>query len=129
MSPLLIYLIFNLASFGSLFVALATLLILVFFILADFYLMEQDERNNEKKIKNMKFYKKYAKICLTLFFICALIATLIPDTKTACMMYVIPKITQSEQFKKDVPEIYNLAIESLKNNFKNNLEENEKEGK
>jgi len=42
------------------------------------------------------------------------VAVAMPDTKTIAAMYVIPKITESDIIKKDLPEIYDLAISKLK---------------
>lgn len=42
----------------------------------------------------------------------------IPSTQTLCAMFVLPRITASEAIQKDLPEIYNLAVEKLKSSLK-----------
>ena len=41
-------------------------------------------------------------------------ATLIPSSKTIAMMVAIPAIANSEPIQKDLPELYQLAKEALK---------------
>ena len=42
------------------------------------------------------------------------IAVAIPSSKTFAAMVVLPKIARSEAVQKDIPELYNAAIEKLK---------------
>ncbi len=58
--------------------------------------------------------------------ICAIIAILFgaasilsPSSKTIAMMYVIPEIANSKVVREDIPQIYEAAIEALKENLKN----------
>ena len=41
-------------------------------------------------------------------------SVLLPSSKTIAMMYVIPKMADSEVIKKDVPEMYEMAKEALR---------------
>lgn len=50
-------------------------------------------------------------ICAAMF---ALIAALTPSSKTIAIMVVAPAIVNSEPIQKDLPEIYNLAKDALK---------------
>lgn len=43
-----------------------------------------------------------------------------PSSDTIAMMVVIPKIAESSVVQKDIPELYNVAIEALKNQLKGN---------
>jgi hypothetical protein len=43
---------------------------------------------------------------------------LIPDSKTLAAMVVVPAIMRSEPIQRDVPELYNLAIQSIKDSLK-----------
>lgn len=51
-------------------------------------------------------------------FVCAMMLFLVgiftPSSKTIAMMYVIPKLADSEVIKKDVPEMYEMAKEALR---------------
>lgn len=44
--------------------------------------------------------------------------TLTPSSSTIAMMVVIPQIAESKMVQKDLPELYNAAVEALKNNLK-----------
>lgn len=55
-------------------------------------------------------------LMLFLFFMC--LKTLIPSSNTIAMMVVIPQIAESKMVQKDLPELYNAAVEALKNNLK-----------
>ena len=46
--------------------------------------------------------------------ILAAMSVLLPSSKTIAMMYVIPKMADSEVIKKDVPEMYEMAKEALR---------------
>lgn len=66
--------------------------------------------------EEMKFYKK-AKKFLLLSLLPILIFCFTPSQKEAAMIYVIPKMAQSETFNaisKETPEITKLALEALK---------------
>lgn len=69
--------------------------------------MTQDEWTKDKWIRN-----------LVISLIISLIAiVLIPSKKDAAMIYIIPKMAQSETFKEisnNTPEITKLAIDALK---------------
>ena len=57
------------------------------------------------------------------FIIVTFPALLIPTSKDFAMMYVIPRIAKSEPIKKDLPELYDMAIGELKNMIKNKSKE------
>jgi len=46
------------------------------------------------------------------------LSSVLPSSKTVALMYVLPEIANSEVVKRDVPEIYNLAVEALKEQLK-----------
>ena len=50
--------------------------------------------------------------------ILSLILTFIPNSKVLATMIILPEIANSEVIKKDLPEIYNLAVEKLKTELK-----------
>ena len=65
--------------------------------------------------------KEHKKMCISNLFkvIYAFIPVLLlrlamPDSKTVAMMVVIPQIVESKVIQQDVPELYNAAVEALK---------------
>lgn len=53
---------------------------------------------------------KFAATMIVLVFA----SSLVPTTKTVAMAYAIPKIVQSKAVQQDLPELYDMAIKSLK---------------
>lgn len=69
--------------------------------------MTQDEGTKDRWIRNL----------LITFIISLTVAVVIPSKKDAAMIYIIPKMAQSETFKEisnNTPEITKLAIDALK---------------
>lgn len=44
----------------------------------------------------------------------------IPTTKEMAMIYVVPQITESQVVKQDIPELYDLGVNALKDWLKKN---------
>lgn len=65
-----------------------------------------------------KEYKvAWNKICRRVAILAASVAflgLLIPKSNTIALMYVLPRVAQSEAIQRDLPEIYDLAIGALK---------------
>ena len=64
-----------------------------------------------------KFCKYIVKKCLPVFIVSVILWVFIPCQKDAAMIYVVPKMAQSETFNaisKETPEITKLALEALK---------------
>lgn len=55
-----------------------------------------------------------------LFPLSIAVAAFTPSSDTVAMMVVIPQITESSVVQKDIPELYNIAIEALKKQIKGN---------
>lgn len=71
------------------------------------------EKNEEAELKT-----RAKGICKRLFavaFVACAVAVLLPSKRDAAMIYVVPKLDNSEVIKRDIPDIYNMAIERLKN--------------
>lgn len=58
------------------------------------------------------------RITVPVLILSCMLATFMPPSKTIAMMYVIPEIANSAVIKQDVPEIYNLAVDALKDQLK-----------
>lgn len=64
-----------------------------------------------------KLCKMVVKKCLPVFVVSAILCVFVPSQKDAAMIYVVPKMAQSETFNaisKETPEITKLALEALK---------------
>lgn len=61
-----------------------------------------------------KATSKWAKILL-FPWVLALFGTLfVPTSKEMAMIYVVPQITESQVVKQDIPELYDLGVNALK---------------
>lgn len=73
------------------------------------------DKNNDKD--TIKFLKKIIPKFFLSFIVFLCLAILLPMKKDAAMIYIIPKMAQSETFNaisKETPEITKLALEALK---------------
>lgn len=66
------------------------------------------------RVEEVAKAKKFVILLWLLFSALLGLHTVIPSSKTIAMMVVIPAITNSEAVQKDLPEIYDLAVKSLK---------------
>lgn len=83
-------------------------------ILSGVYISAKFE--NEKELCNL--VKPYRNICIVFVIILIPLTTLLPTTRTACAIYLVPRIVESKVIQEDLPEIYNLAVERLKTELK-----------
>jgi len=103
------------------FSSLVSLLIAVWYVFA---LM--DERGKDEVAKITKLLK-VSGIVLSILIILTLI---IPSTKTAAIMYTVPKIVNSDFCNKDLPQdaqaVYNLAVDRIKKELTNSKNNSDK---
>lgn len=74
-----------------------------------------------------KLCKQIVKKCFPVFVVGLLLWVFVPSQKDAAMIYVIPKMAQSETFNaisKETPEITKLALEALKETLQGMTKEN-----
>lgn len=65
--------------------------------------------------ENREILKSFPKKTIAaVFMVCALGYILIPSTKTLAAMIVVPAIANSQAVQKDFPELYDLAVNKLK---------------
>lgn len=62
--------------------------------------------------------KRLATWCAGAFTVILLAKTLTPSSNTVAMMVVIPKLAESKVIQKDIPDLYNAAVEALKGAMK-----------
>lgn len=94
-------------------VVLVGLCISLLVCLAYFIALTEHDENIAHKIKSALRW---------IFLICivgGLGAIFIPTTREMAMIYVIPNIAESQVIKQDVPELYNLGVNALKNWLEN----------
>lgn len=66
--------------------------------------------DEEEKAPYKKWFKRESIVAL----ICGLILTFLPTTKEMAMIYVVPHISESQVIKQDIPELYDLGVNALK---------------
>lgn len=59
--------------------------------------------------ENRVRFKMYAAFALSL-----LLTVVVPTRETFAAMYVLPAIAKSEAVQKDLPEVYNMAVDFMK---------------
>ena len=59
-------------------------------------------------------FKRPLKIWFVVLFLSLFLSVFFPDRKTVAMMVVVPAIVNCEPIQKDIPELYQLAVETLK---------------
>ena len=64
------------------------------------------------------FWKGVCKIAAALAILTCGSYVLVPSANTVAMMVIIPEIAQSKVIQKDLPDIYNAAVEALKGDLK-----------
>ena len=69
---------------------------------------------NEPIDEEQESYKKWFKRETITAVIAALILTFVPSSKEMAMIYVVPQITESQVVKQDIPELYDLGVNALK---------------
>jgi hypothetical protein len=65
---------------------------------------------NEDALKLWKWVKR----AIIVMCISAVVGAIIPSSKTIAMMVVIPNLAESKVIQQDLPDLYNAAVQSLK---------------
>jgi hypothetical protein len=68
------------------------------------------EDEPEDNLKCRKIFRPTA----WLFGLFCFLILIIPSSKDFAMVYVIPKVANSQMIQKDIPDIYNLAVSAFK---------------
>lgn len=69
--------------------------------------------------------RRITKWSFFIFIVSMTIGLFIPTSKQMAMIYVVPQITESQVVKQDIPELYDLGINALKDWLKENKKENQ----
>lgn len=62
--------------------------------------------------------KKLRSVITVTFFVTTPLAIFTPSSKTIAIMVIAPAIVNSDPIQKDLPEIYNAAVDALKEQLK-----------
>lgn len=110
MTGLDVYLILQLDTIISMIQILMPLNILYLITCFIIYIIFQDTLKD-----GFRSFFKWSMI-FTVFncFISLVCLTFLPNTKTACAIYIVPAIVNNEKLKDDASEIYELAVEKMK---------------
>ena len=77
-----------------------------------FFATSNSEYDNEEK--NHNTIKSVLKWLVPTWLICLLGLLFTPTTKEIAMIYVVPHIAESQIIKQDIPELYDLGVNALK---------------
>lgn len=70
------------------------------------------------KKETVEKWAKRNKVGLPISVIIIFVAILVPTSNNFAMMFVIPKVVESEAIQKDIPELWEAAVSSLKEKLK-----------
>lgn len=70
----------------------------------------------------LELCKGFRKAACIIGATCLILHTLTPSSKNLALIYVLPRIADSKVIQKDLPELYDIAISSLKNKLTNTVE-------
>lgn len=73
----------------------------------------------EEKI--LDFFEKHAKMLILTPLVCIIIILTVPNRDTALLMWVLPKLSQSQLVQKDFPELYQKAMDILNKEIEKRL--------
>ncbi len=86
------------------------LIILIFLCVASGLEMETDDTAKA----GHKITKTGLWVLTPIWVVCLLGALFVPTSKELAMIYVVPHIAESDVIKKDVPELYDMGVDALK---------------
>jgi hypothetical protein len=81
---------------------------------ASTYNMESYAKEVEAIEKAIPGAKRQCRFLAVASVFLVLVATLMPNSKTIALMVVVPAVMNSEPIQKDLPELYQMAKEALK---------------
>ena len=105
--------IWNVSMFGSVFLGIASVMLCI-----AYFVHLTDEEYNKKELSVLR--KLFPSVPV-IWVLCLLAAVFVPTSKEYAMMKVLPKLANSEisqQIQKDMPEMYTLAKDALKEMIK-----------
>jgi hypothetical protein len=73
-----------------------------------------EERNRAIKDNAGKFFKMFTLPCILIALFMGVLTAAFPSSKTIAVMYAVPAIVNSTAVQKDLPELYKMGVDSLK---------------
>ena len=93
-------------------------------ILAVAYFVSDATKSLDEEAADVnKKAKKFFKILFFPWLFAILGLVFVPTSKEMAMIYVVPNIAESQVIKQDIPEVYDLGINALKDWLKKNKEQ------
>lgn len=71
---------------------------------------------DDEKVYYHRWMKRFGITALTVL----ILGIFIPTSKEMAMFYVVPRIAEYDVIKRDVPELYDMGVDALKDWLKNN---------
>ena len=105
----------------SLHLPIILLSLLGVFALAMFHDVDWASSDTKSAIRK-KVWNTYKFFVFPYLIITQLISIFLPTSKTVAMMIAIPAIIDSKPVQKDLPDVYNMALEALKNQINSKKE-------
>ena len=105
--------ILNVSMFGSVFLGIASAILTI-----AYFVNLTDEEHYKKELSVLK---KFFPSVPIVWMLCVLAAVFVPTSKEYAMIKVLPKLANSEisqQIQKDMPKMYTLAKDALKEMIK-----------
>lgn len=90
------------------FAGVALLFLTIFSIIASY------DKDDPDAPTYHKMFKKFINILIFPWIISLLGLLFVPSSKEMAMIYVVPNIADSQVIKQDIPEIYDLGVDALK---------------
>lgn len=97
---------------------MALLMLIIAYIITS---AAKDYDDESKTVNNLS--RKWLKILFFPWVFSLLGITFIPTSKEMAMIYVVPNIAESQVIRQDIPEIYDLGVNALKDWLKKNKEQ------
>lgn len=120
-TPTTMYWLTRLDGLTSLFSTITVLGLLCLIIAVPaFFVCKYDDTSDEMS-KNLT--RAAIRLITPIWLFCALGALFLPTTKEMAMIYVVPQITESRVVQQDIPELYDLGVQALKDWLKGTTDE------
>lgn len=111
-TPATMYWFTRLDGITTFFSVLTTLGTIAFIILLIFFVVSKVDDTCEEPVK--KAISTLFKTVTPIWLIAVIGVLFIPTSKEMAMIYVVPQITESQVVKQDIPELYDLGVNALK---------------
>ena len=94
----------------------------IFFLAIGYYGTQLDDCSESDR-RAHGIMAKILKWATPLWTLCLIGELFIPTSKQMAMIYVVPALTESQVIKQDIPELYDLGIDALKDWLKKDTDE------